>query len=117
MQTDDAGQTTMLAVVWVVAAAVGIALCAAVGVLAHDRAVARTAADAAALAAATLGDDAAADAAGRHDAVVVELARHDDGSVEVRVRYGRAEAAARAAPVGGLPVVGAGGGGAGVGSW
>ena len=117
MTTDDAGQATMLAVVWVVVAVVGIAVCAAVGVVAHDRAVARTAADAAALAAVIGGDRAAVEAADRHEATLVDLTWADDGSVEVRVRRGRAEAAARAVPSGGLPVVGGGGGGGGVGSW
>jgi hypothetical protein len=92
----DAGQATVLMVL-VLAAAVGAAtLIVQVGAVASDRAKARTAADAAALAGAAEGSrDAAAMAAGRNGATLEEL-RIVDGQTEATVRVGRARATSRA---------------------
>lgn len=84
----------LVAVAVLLVAGVGVAIVAVGGVLA-DRAVARTAADAAALVAAVDSDAAAASMARANGAELVAVHRHGD-QVEVEVRVGRATARARA---------------------
>lgn len=82
-------------------------LCVALGRLGGDAveaAQARTAADAAALAGAAEGEDAARAVAEDNGAVLVVY--FEDGlDVEVRARVGHAEVAARATRTGGMPAV------------
>jgi hypothetical protein len=94
----DAGQVVPLVAVLVVVVAGIAVLVVAVGGVLSDRAVARTAADAAALVAAVDTDEAAAQAAARNGGRL--LALHRDGDrVEVTVVVGRATARARAEAV------------------
>jgi hypothetical protein len=89
------GQVTpvlAVAVLLMALAAVGVAR---VGMAAADRARARTAADAAALAGAAGGEDEARDLAERNGARLVSY-REEGSDVVVVVRFDRAEAAARA---------------------
>lgn len=93
----DGGQVLpLMAVVVVVTAAIAVVVVLVGGAL-SDRAVARTAADAAALAAAVEGDGAAAEVAAANGATLVAVHRHLD-QVEVVVSVGRATARARAEP-------------------
>ena len=98
----DRGQTTVLLAVVVLVAVGAVVLLANLGRVAADRARARTAADAAALAAAAALDPAEAaslarDAAGRNGGVV-EAVTVQDGVAEVTVRVGGARATSAAAP-------------------
>jgi Flp pilus assembly protein TadG len=94
----DRGQVVpLVAVVLLVVAGVAVAIVAVGGVL-LDRASARTAADAAALAAAAADDAEAHDVAAANGAEVVEITRIGD-QVEVEVSVGRATARARATVV------------------
>ena len=91
----ELGQVTpLVAVAVLLVAGVGVAIVAVGGVLA-DRALARTAADAAALVAAVDSDAAAASMARANGAELVAVHRHG-AQVEVEVRVGRATARARA---------------------
>ena len=93
----SAGQAApLLAGLAVVALVVGL-LALEVGAVALDRARARTAADAAALAG-VHGGSAAAGAVARANHGVLERFAASGGAVEVTVRVGRARATARAAP-------------------
>lgn len=99
----EAGQVTpLIAVGLVVMAAIGVVVVAVGGVI-SDRATARTAADAAALAAAAHLDPTESDAAAAHFARANGaelLSIHRQGhQVEVEVRVGRATARARAEAV------------------
>ena len=92
---DDRGQATVFAVVGVVFAALLLMAAAGAGRVLVDRAQARTAADAAALAGAAEGEDAAREVAEANGA---ELVRQTDldGVWMVEVRVGRVAAFARA---------------------
>jgi hypothetical protein len=109
----EAGQVVPLVAVLVLAAGGGMIALGRVGQAAVERAHARSAADAAALAGAAEGEGAAQDLAAANGARL--LSYEEDGpEAEVRVAVGRAEASARARrdfDVGGL----GGGGGAGPG--
>ena len=95
------GQVTPLIAVVVVFAAVVVLVLGQLGARAVERAHARTAADAAALAGAADGPDAAAEAARRNGGTLV--AWQDSGAViDVEVNVGAARAHARAARVHGL---------------
>ena len=91
----DRGQLTPLYAVVILVAAGAMLLLAHIGLLAVRRAQARTAADAAALAGAADGRDAAEDVARANGAVLETFVALGDG-VEVRVRVGTAHATARA---------------------
>jgi D-alanyl-D-alanine carboxypeptidase/Putative Flp pilus-assembly TadE/G-like len=112
---DDAGQTVPLAVAMLAIVAVALVALAPVGRGLADRAHARTAADAAALAGAAEGEQAARALAGANGADLVEFERAGD-EVVVRVRvgdvdaYARARAAVRSAPTPAAPAGPAGGG-------
>jgi hypothetical protein len=94
----DAGQVVpLVAALIMVVAGIAVVIVAVGGVL-SDRAVARTAADAAALVAAVDTDDAAARTAEANGARLVAVHRHLD-QVEVTVVVGRATARARAEAV------------------
>jgi len=95
LEHDDRGQSTVLAVVGVAFAALLLVAAAHGGRVLVDRARARTAADAAALAGAAEGEAAAREVARAHGAVLV---RHEEVGtpVVVEVRVGRVEAFARA---------------------
>jgi hypothetical protein len=91
----DGGQAIMgLAVLLAVVTLLGL-LVAHMGTAAADRAAARTAADASALAAAVGGPAAAAEASRRNGATLESVTVNGDGA-EVTVRVGRATASARA---------------------
>ncbi len=94
MRSDRGQVVPLVAVALVVVAAIGFVI-VAVGEVLADRATARTAADAAALAAAADGDEAAGRLARANGATVVAIYR-DGRQVEVEVRVGRATARARA---------------------
>jgi len=89
------GQVTPVLAVAVLVMALAAVGVARVGLAAADRARARTAADAAALAGAADGEDAARDVAERNGAGLVSY-REDGSDVVVVVRFDRAEATARA---------------------
>ena len=97
LRRHDGGQTSLLVVLVVAVAVVALLVVGAVGRAATGRARARTAADAAALAAVAGGAPAADVAAERNGATVVWVRRHGD-EVEVRVRIDDAEATSRARP-------------------
>jgi hypothetical protein len=92
---DDAGQTVPLAVAMLAIVTVALVALAPVGRALADRAHARTAADAAALAGAAEGEQAARALAGANGADLVEFERAGD-EVVVRVRVGDVDAYARA---------------------
>lgn len=94
---DERGQSTILAVLVIGLAVVVLLVVAALGSVARDRAAARTAADAAALAGVSEGADAAEQAAQRNGGEL-ESIRRDGAGVEATVRVGRARASARAEP-------------------
>ena len=96
----DHAQTTPLCAVIVLVAAGAMLLIAQLGVLAVHRAHARTAADAAALAGAAEGRDAAEQVAQANGAVLESFAV-DGFDVQVRVRVGSTHASARARRDGG----------------
>lgn len=87
----------LVALMMLVVAGVAVAV-VMVGSVLVDRATARTAADATALAAALDGDDAARRVARANGAAVVRIEREGD-AVEVEVEVGRARARARATAV------------------
>ncbi len=91
------GQTLPLMALVIVLIAATLVVVSRVGVLVVDRSRAHAAADAAALAAIHGGRPAAVDVATRNHGTLVSYVEVD-GSVEVRVRVGRATALARAAP-------------------
>ena len=91
----DVGQTTPLAALLLALVAGSLVLLGQLGGLLADRARARTAADAAALAGAAEGDAAARAVAGANGATVETVFRDGD-DVEVTVRSGAARATARA---------------------
>lgn len=91
----DLGQATPLVAVLVLLACGVVLLIAHLGQAADARARAQTAADAAALAGAADGEDAARATAAANGAVV-EVVRREGGDAWVRVRVGRATAEARA---------------------
>src|SRR4051794_31500185 len=91
----DHAQVAPLCAVIVLVAAGAMLLIAQVGLLAVHRADARTAADAAALAGAAEGRDAAAEVA-RSNGAVLEAFSVSGADVEVRVRVGSTHASARA---------------------
>ncbi len=91
----EEGQALPLVVLLVVLAAAAAVLVAQVGLAVDERARARTAADATALAGAAEGRDAAAEVARANGAELVSF-RSEDGEVTVVVRMGRARAGARA---------------------
>jgi uncharacterized membrane protein len=92
---DERGQVLPLAAGIVVLAAAAMLLVVHLGRAANERARARTAADAAALAGAAEGRDAAEAIAIANHAVIETYLEVPDG-VELRVRVGRARATARA---------------------
>lgn len=92
---DDRGQVVPLAAAMVGLAAIGLMALAPVGRALAARAQARTAADAAALAAAVEGPEAARSVARANRAVLVDIAEHD-GEVVVRVEVEGVTARARA---------------------
>ena len=92
----DRGQVTPLVAVVMAMVAVLIVGLVAVGDVLADRAVARTAADAAALAAAS-GTDADAASIARDNGAALLSVHRLGAEVEVEVRVGRATARARAA--------------------
>lgn len=98
----------MLAVVVVMVAVGVVAVLSHLGGVLADRAAARTAADAAALAAAVEGRTAAEEAAVRNGGVMEDI-EFEGPEAEVTVRVGRARAVARARPetaieqIGGFP--------------
>jgi uncharacterized membrane protein len=94
-QPGEAGQATPLVVAIVGLALLAAWLLAGLGAAALDRAKARTAADAAALAGAAEGERAAREIAEANGAVVVSFEQRG-ADVIVRVRLGRATASARA---------------------
>lgn len=94
----DAGQVLPLVAVAVVVMSLAALLVGAVGGVLAERTRARTAADAAALAAALESDGAAADLARANGAELVSIRRIGD-QVEVEVRVGRVTARARAETV------------------
>ena len=112
---DDAGQTVPLAAAMLAIVTVALVALVPVGRALADRAHARTAADAAALAGAAEGEQAARALAGANGADLVEFERAGD-EVVVRVRvgdvdaYARARAAVRPAPTPVAPALPAGGG-------
>ena len=91
----DHAQIAPLCAVIVLVAAGAMLLIARLGVLAVHRAHARTAADAAALAGAAEGHDAA-DQVARANGAVLESFVIDGADVQVRVRVGSTHASARA---------------------
>lgn len=91
----EGGQVLPLVVLIVVCAGLGIAYLGRVGAVAAERARARTAADASALAGAAEGERAARDVAARNGALVIRY-RIEGRDVALRVAVGRAEASARA---------------------
>ena len=91
------GQTLPLMALVIVLIAAILVVVSRVGVLVVDRSRAHAAADAAALAAINGGRPAAVEVATRNHGTLVSYDERD-GSVEVRVRVGRATALARAAP-------------------
>jgi Flp pilus assembly protein TadG len=91
----DSGQLLPLFAVILLVACGSILLLGRLGQLAHRRAQARTAADAAALAGAAGGRSAAEDVATANGAVLVAFDVHG-GDVDVRVRVGSTHAIARA---------------------
>lgn len=91
----EVGQTSPLIVVVLAGAAVAALAIARLGAVAVERAEARTAADAAALAGAAAGRPGALAAAGANGGVL-ERYTDDGGFVEVVVRVGTVEAVARA---------------------
>src|SRR5688572_1865171 len=95
MERDDRGQTTVLAVMGVGFAALLLVGAATAGRVLVERARARTAADAAALAGAAEGEAGAREVARANGGVLV---RHEDldGVAMVEVRVGRVTAFARA---------------------
>ncbi len=97
---DEAGQLAPLYAVVVLIAAGAMVLLAQLGVLAVHRAHARTAADAAALAGAADGRDAA-EAMAQANGAVLEAYVAEGSDVEVRVRVGSTHATARARRDGG----------------
>jgi hypothetical protein len=94
----DRGQAVPLVIALVVVAAVAVVALGRLAAGAVDAARARTAADAAALAGAVEGRDAAATVAGANDGVLISFVTSGD-AVVVEVRVGRATARARAAMV------------------
>lgn len=100
---EDRGQAVPLAVAMLAVVAVALAATVPFGVALADRARARTAADAAALAGAAEGEDAARDLAEDNGGALVDFERSGE-EVRVRVRvgdvdaYARARAAVRAVP-------------------
>jgi len=100
-QDDDAGQVTVLAATGLALAVVLLLAMAAMGRVLVDRAEARTAADAAALAGAADGEAAAERVAEANHAKVARYGELD-GAVVVEVRIGQVNAFARARSV---PVV------------
>lgn len=95
MRRNERGSTVPLVALLVLAVGGGIVLLGRVGGGAVDRANARTAADAAALAGAAEGR-AAADAVAAADRGQIETYREQGMETEVRIRVGRATALARA---------------------
>lgn len=94
----DGGQVLPLVAILVVAVAVvGVVVVGQLGRLVDDRARARTAADAGALAGATSGARAARAAVGRNGGELIEM-RHEGATVVVRARVGGAEASSAARP-------------------
>ncbi len=93
---DDAGQVAPLLALVVLVALLGLLLLVRTATVAHDRARARAAADAAALAGAAEGPRAAEATVVHNGARTVRYVALD-GVVEVTVRVGEAEATARAA--------------------
>lgn len=93
----DDGQATAFVTLVLALAVLCAVLAARLGAVTTDRAQARTAADAAALAAVVDGDDAAVAVAAANGATVTALERHGT-EVIVSVRVGDAEASARAGP-------------------
>jgi len=93
----DRGQVTPLLALLVVVAAIVVLGVAQFGAVVIDRAQARTAADAAALAAVDGGRDAADRLAAANHGVVERFVA-SGGDTEVTVRVGRARATARARP-------------------
>lgn len=94
----DGGQALPLVVLLVLALLAGAVVLAEVGLALEERARARTAADAAALAGAAAGEDAAGELAAANGGVLEEF-RREGPEVEVTVRVGRARAVARATSV------------------
>ena len=92
---DDRGQAVPLAVAMLAVVAVALVAFVPLGVAVADRARARTAADAAALAGAADGEEAARDLAGENGGELLEF-ETADGEVRVRVRVGDVDAYARA---------------------
>ena len=104
--SQERGQATIGALMWLGVAGLCIVGVLRVGAATQDSAMARTAADAAALAGAADGSAAAIEAARRNEAEIIEL-RRDGWFVTVVVRVGNATAEARAERVvrrGGLEV-------------
>jgi hypothetical protein len=91
----DSGQASILLVAVLGVAVLLALLVARVGSVAADRAAARTAADAAALAGVRDGLAGVNEAAVRNGAIVLDV-RIDAGGVEVTVQHGEATASARA---------------------
>jgi hypothetical protein len=101
----DQGQATPLAVAMMALVLVAMVGLVPVGHVLADRAAARTAADAAALAGAVEGEEAARALADRSGASLLSF-RRDGDEVVVRVRVGGADAYARARATGARPGTG-----------
>ena len=95
----DTGQASILLLLVVAVGVLAMVLIGVVGEVARDRARARTAADAAALAGVSGGREAA-DAVARQNGGELEAWRTAGGSTEVTVRVGHARATATARPGG-----------------
>lgn len=93
---NDAGQALLLVVGLLVVALVAVVVLARFGGLALDRARARTASDAAALAGAADGEPAARRVASANGGILESFRADADGTVEVTVRVGGAKASSRA---------------------
>lgn len=92
---NERGSSLLVTTLALATAVVAMELTIVTATVAHDRARAQAAADAAALAGVVGGPDALADVAARNRARLVEVDWGDDG-VQVRARVGQVEARARA---------------------
>jgi D-alanyl-D-alanine carboxypeptidase/Putative Flp pilus-assembly TadE/G-like len=108
LRRDDGGQIVPLAAAMVALCCVALLALVPVASALDDRARARTAADAAALAGAADGERTARQVAGANGADLLEIERSGD-EVVVQVRVGEVEAYARARAIRRPPELGAGG--------
>lgn len=115
---DERGQSTVLVAAVLALALVAMVALAPMGRVLAQRTQARTAADAAALAGAAEGEEAAARLASDNGGRLLDFRHGDDGKVVVRVAVGEVDAwaSAQGREVAPPPVAAAGGGGGGGGS-